>query len=210
MHGLEHWNRVIDRHPVLPWQEQAALAALRDKGGKRGQAALDKLVMHNLRCVVEHVERMNAKDTDKHDLMAEGILGLRKAAERWKPVQKPGYDKPAPFTTYAYLWVREAVTKAAKKMWHDSVSLDAPARDGGEDGGESLRDTAIGGAEDETLHLDAGLLGILTPGEREIVETCLVRATGETDEQIAARLGLSPASVTMMLTRSVRRLMQAA
>lgn len=200
MEGLEHWNDIIDAHPVLEWQEQVALAKQRDEGGRRGQDALDKLVLHNLRAVVQRVEKMNCKAELKHDLMSAGVLGLRKAAERWQPLQKEGYDKPAPFATYAFLWIREAVTNEAKRNWHDHQSLDNESPEG------DTRDTVVGAIEDEHLHLSADVLSVLTARERVIIESRLVEVAGESDEELAARLGVKPESICKMLTGGIRKL----
>lgn len=211
MSGLSLWDDVIAAHPVLPWQEQVALAKQRDEGGKRGDDALEKLVLHNLRVVVQHVGRMNAKDSDKHDLFMSGLMGLRKAAERWVPMQKPGFSKPAPFPSYAFLWIREGVTKEAKRIWHDDVSFDAPSgHDDDSSGHETFKDASLGSDEQDHLSLDSTLLDLLTDREKEIVEARLLDVSNESEEELAARLGLSPKSVLPMLHRSIQKLLSAA
>ncbi|MBK1834999.1 sigma-70 family RNA polymerase sigma factor [Roseibacillus ishigakijimensis] len=210
--GLSHWDDIISTHPVLDWQEEGALARQRDEGGRRGEEALEKLVLHNLRAVVQHVERMNAKECDKHDLFMSGLMGLRKAAERWKPMHKPGYKKPAPFVTYAYLWIREGVNREARKLWKDEDSLDAPLGNEADsaDGHETRKEAACGEEEQEHLAFDASLLKLLTAREREIVTTVYLEPDGETPEEMAARLGLAEKSVLPMLYRATRKLIAAA
>jgi RNA polymerase sigma factor (sigma-70 family) len=199
MIGLEHWNDIIDDHPVLEWQEQVALAKQRDEGGRRGQDALEKLVMHNLRAVVNRVERMNCRPELKADLMSAGILGLRKAAVRWQPIHKKGYDKPAPFVVYAFMWIREAVTKEAKANWHDNQSLDS------DDGGG--RDSIVGATEDSHDFLSADVLEILTKSERIILKSRAVDFDAESDDDLGSRLGVKPGSVNRMLFGSIRKLL---
>lgn len=211
MSGLALWDETISSHPVLHWQEQVALAHQRDEGGARGDDALEKLVMHNLRVVVQHVERMNAKDSDKYDLFMAGLVGLRKAAERWKPMQKAGFSKPAPFPSYAFLWVREGVTKEAKKLWHDDISFDAESgSEEDSDGHETFKDASIGSDEQNHISFDATLLDLVTPREKEIIKARLLDFTGETEEEIASRLAIAPHSVLPMLHRSIQKMMKAA
>lgn len=201
MTGLEQWDSIFDDYPVLHWTEHVKLAKQRDEGGRRGQDALEKLVLHNLRAIVSHVDRMNCRAELRGDLFAAGIIGLRKAAVRWQPIQKEGFDQPAPFATSAFLWIKEAVVKEARKNWHDHQSLDAETDDG------ETRDTALGSAEDNHDHLSLDVLEILSEKEREILKSRAIDFREETDEELALRLGIKPHSVCKMLSSSICKLL---
>lgn len=195
MQGLEHWNEMIDAHPVLTSEEEVKLAKQRDEGGRRGDRAIDKLIMHNLRAVVKRVEMMNCKPELKHDLMSAGVIKLRHAATKWTPMEGRR------FYHYAFMWIREGVTREAQANWHDDQSLDAEGDDG------EKRDNIVGSKEDSHEFLNAEVLNRLTEREREILKSRAIDYADETDEELAARLGVKPASVCRMLTGSIRKLL---
>jgi len=201
MIGLEHWDAIIDQYPILTWQEHGELAKQRDEGGRRGAEALDKLVLHNLLAVAKRVEQMNCKPDLKHDLMSAGMLGLRKAAERWQPIQKEGFDQPAPFITSAYWWIREAIAKEAGQFWHDDFPLDA------EDDGDQSRDSIIGARSDNYDFMSVEALAVLSKNERAIINARSVDFTGEDDEELSRRLKIKPSSLGEMLERGILKLL---
>lgn len=198
MDGLDHWNDIIDAHPVLPWQEQVELAHQRDAGGKRGQDALDKLILHNLRAVVQRVERMNCRAELKADLMSAGVIGLQKAASRWKPMQKDGHSKPAPFPAYAFLYIKEMVIKEAKKNWHDDLSIDGIDEDSADD--------IVGSAEDSHDYLDSTVLDVLKGKERIIFERLIIQNTQEDPKDLGLKLNLKPMTVRKLFYRAVSKI----
>jgi RNA polymerase sigma factor (sigma-70 family) len=198
MQGLEHWNDIIDDHPVLTEEQEIALAKQRDEGGRRGDEALDKLILHNLRAVVQRVEMMNCKPDLKHDLMSAGVLKLRHAATKWTPM--PGRR----FYHYAFMWIREGVTKEAKGNWHDHDSIDAERHNRG------YEDTIMGATEDNHDFLHADALEILTERELEILISRAIEFADESDEELANRLGIKPESVCKLLAGTIRKLIKSA
>ena len=199
--GLEHWDEMIDAHPVLSVEEELALYHEREKGGRRGEAALEKLILHNLRAVFERVRRMNSDATHAHDLMSAGVLGLRKAAIKWAPMEGRR------FYHYAYLWIKEGVIKEAKKLWRDDISLDAPTST---DEGEFSADTVLGAKEDSHLHLSSDLMMTLTEREKIIVQARLVDISEESDEELSTKLGVKSESISKMIFGSISKLLHRA
>jgi RNA polymerase sigma factor (sigma-70 family) len=102
---------------VREWQDhEDATAAV----ARRGKRALDRIVSANLRLVVSVVTRYRRRFAhlaiEPIDLVQAGNIGLIRAVEKFDP--KRGYR----FSTFAYWWIRQAVSRHIQEV-HPTVRV---------------------------------------------------------------------------------------
>jgi RNA polymerase primary sigma factor len=101
--SLDLFLAEVRRRPLLKPAEEVALAKRIEQGD---ELARKRMIESNLRLVVSIAKRYRHEGLDLPDLIQEGTIGLMRAVDKFD--WRRGYK----FSTYATLWIRQAIERA--------------------------------------------------------------------------------------------------
>ena len=100
---LETYLQEINEVPLLTADEEKVLGARVQAGDLE---AREHLIRANLRLVVSIAKMYNDRGLNLQDLIAEGNIGLMKAAEKFDP------EAGCRFSTYGTWWIKQSIRRA--------------------------------------------------------------------------------------------------
>ncbi len=104
--GLQDFLRRAAQHKLLTADEEKLLGRAVQRGDSN---AKEKLLMSNIRLVVSVAREFRGRGLEFADLIQAGTIGLNRAVEKFDPER--GYR----FTTYAMLWIKQAIQRELSK-----------------------------------------------------------------------------------------------
>lgn len=195
--------------PLSPAKEREAFAVLR-AGGPQAADARDRLIRHNLRLVAHVTKKYYAATSAQDDLISIGTIGLIKAVDTFDSA------RASKFSSYASRCIENELRMELRRTRREGtqVSLQEPLEGSGQlTLADTLPDPAV--MEDDCeRRADAArlrkLLQTLPQREQDLL-TMRYGLDGkppQTQQEVAAHLGISRSYVSRMEKRALQRLQE--
>jgi RNA polymerase sigma factor (sigma-70 family) len=199
--------------PLLSFEDERV--ALHDWQERGDQRALELLLRSHARLVHAHAQRWTSNPVEMEDLVAEGMIGLMRAADLFD------LEQTVRFSTYAQWWVKTSISTAVARMktivnMPSRVYFDARrGRISGEEQRAALQ-ASPGRTPEEHAEAESSAsrvreillvaLGQLASVDRELLERRKLAPEPETIAETAAWLGISVDRVAVFERRALSRL----
>ncbi len=194
--------------PLSPAKEKETFARLR-AGGADAAEARDLLIRHNLRLVAHVTKKYYAATTAQDDLISIGTIGLIKAVDTFDP------GRASKFSSYASRCIENELRMELRRTRREGVQISLQEPLEGSEGQLTLADTLPDPTvmeDDCERRADAArlrrLLQTLPPREAEVL-TCRYGLNGrppQTQQEVAAQLGISRSYISRIEKRAMERL----
>ena len=112
LEGKRNLEFELNHEPTISqWAEKMQLSQeILLQQFEQGRIAKQKMIRSNLRLVVYVAKKYQKRNMEFLDLIQEGSLGLERGVEKFDPTR--GYK----FSTYAYWWIRQGITRAIARQ----------------------------------------------------------------------------------------------
>ena len=197
--------------PLLALEDERVL--LKHWQVSKDQCALESLVLSHARIVFYWARKLSDDQTEREDLVSEGILGLIHAADLFD------LDRDVRFSTYARWWVKNA-TMTARDQLRAVVETPAGTQNStqhsidDEDSFATLvsddpnpEETVIARSTQDLLRSrlqDA--MTVLEDTDREVLYSRSLKQRPESIQCLAARLGINSTKLRQIERRAMSRL----
>lgn len=156
----------------------------------------DELILSNLRLVVKVASYFENRGIDMDDLVSEGYNGLIKAVDKFNP------KLDTKFSTYAYFWIKQAITQSIKdNKWNSRSEFNT--------GVTNIDNYLIDNNEDNTLVSTnvSELLNTLSLREKKIIEYYFgINKQKLNITDLAQKFNITPVRVSYIIESVLKKL----